>query len=357
MEVKKMLSLKDRDWESFFIENIATIESGCDIYESERRKGFTPYISSTSVNNGVVHFVDNNNSTRESGCISVNRNGSVGYAFYHPYDALFSNDCRKLRLNHPSKYVGIFVAHQVTVQREKYSYGYKMGTGRLRRQSILLPVSKPRTPDWNFMDDYIREREYFIIKNYIGYAKKVTKEICISNIDTLKQKEWREFNVLTYFTPRRGRESNMSSLTNGNTALISAKKINNGLKSFVSVPDERVHLGHTITLNNDGDGGAGLAYYQPFSFALDTHVTSLRPNIEMSKYTLMFVASAITKQGERYGHGHSISDTRLKKIKIMLPVKHDELPDWEYMDKFAKQAVHQKLFLYLQYAEKYLGVH
>jgi len=99
-----MLDLKDRAWGEFTVENdIAQVESGRDIYEDERRSGVTPYISSTSLNNGIAHNVSNDNHTKEAGCISVNRNGSVGYAFYHPYEALFSNDCRKLRLKYPSK--------------------------------------------------------------------------------------------------------------------------------------------------------------------------------------------------------------------------------------------------------------
>ncbi|MDO4702093.1 MAG: restriction endonuclease subunit S [Erysipelotrichaceae bacterium] len=60
--------------------------------------GSTPYITATSVNNGIGYFVNNSNLTLEKGCISVNRNGSVGYSFYHSYDALFGNDTRKLVL-------------------------------------------------------------------------------------------------------------------------------------------------------------------------------------------------------------------------------------------------------------------
>jgi len=40
----------------------------------------------------------------ESNCISVNRNGSVGYAFYHCYEALYGNDTRKLNPVIKNKY-------------------------------------------------------------------------------------------------------------------------------------------------------------------------------------------------------------------------------------------------------------
>lgn len=150
-----MLDLHDREWKGIFIEEVVSINSGRDIYESERFPGNTPYVSSSSANNGICHFVGNSNETLESDCISVNRNGSVGYAFYHPYKALYSNDCRKLRPKIKNKYASIFIAIQITAQRSKYSYGYKMGTGRLKRQKIMLPVDESGKPDYAFMEQYI----------------------------------------------------------------------------------------------------------------------------------------------------------------------------------------------------------
>jgi len=161
----------EKEWGEFFIEEVAEIISGQDIYGSERIKGNTPYVSSTANNNGVGYFVGNNNTTKESGCLSVNRNGSVGYSFYHPYDALFSNDCRKLRLKNPNKHIGIFISRQITSQREKYGYGYKMGTARLKRQKIMLPANERNEIDYDYMENYIKQLEYKKLNQYLN--KKV----------------------------------------------------------------------------------------------------------------------------------------------------------------------------------------
>jgi len=155
---KKITPLNKKEWKEFRIEEVVTINSGCDIYDDERVPGNIPYISSSSVNNGICHFVSNTNETLEPNCISVNRNGSVGYAFFHPYNALYSNDCRKLRPTVQSKYASIFIATQITAQRGKYSYGYKMGTGRLKQQKIMLPVDEREQPDWNYMEQYVKQR-------------------------------------------------------------------------------------------------------------------------------------------------------------------------------------------------------
>lgn len=83
------------DWQEYFIEDVAEIKSGKDIYERERSKGNTPYITATANNNGIGYFVGNMNKTLQSKCISVNRNGSVGHAFYHSYEALYGNDSKR----------------------------------------------------------------------------------------------------------------------------------------------------------------------------------------------------------------------------------------------------------------------
>ncbi|WP_179007438.1 restriction endonuclease subunit S [Winogradskyella forsetii] len=171
-ELKKYKSvepLNKKEWKEFFIEDVTEILSGRDIYATERIKGNTPYISATANNNGIGAFVGNENPTLESDCLSVNRNGSVGYSFYHSYPALFSNDCRKLRLKNSSKHIGIFISQQITRQRGKYGYGYKMGTARLKRQKIMLPINDLNEPDYVFMENYMKRLEY---KKLTDYLKK-----------------------------------------------------------------------------------------------------------------------------------------------------------------------------------------
>lgn len=167
--------LNQKDWKEFFAEDVVTILPGRDIYDAERIPGKTPYVSSSSVNNGICYFVNNANDTLEANCISVNRNGSVGFAFYHPYEALFSNDCRKLRPKYESNYISLFIATQITAQRNKYSYGYKMGTARLKRQKIMLPTIDNGTPDYDYMEQYVRQQIATLKLQYL--QEKVTVDI------------------------------------------------------------------------------------------------------------------------------------------------------------------------------------
>lgn len=146
----------------------------------------------------------------------------------------------------------------------------------------------------------------------------------ISNCDDTETHEiidypnWYPYTLLDFFHPIRGNQKNMAILDCGTTPLVSAKKNKNGYKGFVNASGP-LYSGNCLSLNNDGDGGAGIAYYQPSEMALDTHVTALYPRKPMSRWTMLFIATSITKQREAFGHGRAIDNQRLRKMKIMLP--------------------------------------
>ena len=167
----------------------------------------------------------------------------------------------------------------------------------------------------------------------------------------LSEKEWKLKKLTDDFRPVRGRESNMAMLELGDIPLISAKNGSNGVKGFVNTPKKLVD-GGCITLNNDGDGGAGLAYYQSTEMALDTHVTALIPRTDMKPDTMLFASECISKLHGFFGHGLSISNKRVKNIKIMLPVIDSGEPDYEYMAEYTKQAREKLLSRYREYVEK-----
>ena len=185
---------------------------------------------------------------------------------------------------------------------------------------------------------------------YKSYVKARLEELSYTDVPSLSEKEWRPISISSIFTLVRGREGNMVKMEAGAIPLISAKAVGNGLKGFIANP-KKVVPGDFITLNNDGDGGAGLAYYQPANMALDTHVTALQPKIPMNKWTMLFISRCLSSLHGFFGHGLSISNPRAKRIKVMLPVNAAGEPDFEYMELYAKNMMLRKYEQYLEYLE------
>ena len=153
-----MKKLNEKEWKDVELGQIADISSGRDIYAQERISGDTPYITSGTANNGIGYFVSNDNDSKAKNAISVNRNGAVGEAFYHPYNALYGNDCRRVNMKDVDDAdTQLFTAECISEQKKAFSYSRKLGTARLKRLHVMLPVDDDGRPDYGYMAQYASE--------------------------------------------------------------------------------------------------------------------------------------------------------------------------------------------------------
>ncbi|RDG20871.1 hypothetical protein DQM14_01955 [Limosilactobacillus fermentum] len=170
--IKTLKSISETKWSPVCVSDIGDVLSGHDIYARERIKGPIPYITSGSANNGIGYFVGNDNKSKDSDVISVNRNGAVGEAFYHPYTALFGNDCRKVKLKQKYEYAPFFIAAMLSKQKKAFSYSRKLGTARLKRLRIMLPVNDQGQPDYDYMEQYVKNLMIKKYQSYLDYLQK-----------------------------------------------------------------------------------------------------------------------------------------------------------------------------------------
>lgn len=173
-EVAEIPALNEKEWRAFHLEEIGTVTSGRDIYAAERVKGNTPYITSGGTNNGVGYFIGNINDTLDSGYIALNRNGTVGKAFYHPSKSLMGNDCRKIHLKDADRnlFVGQFVSLCLSMQSECFSYSRKLGTARAKRMQVMLPVTDSGEPDYEYIEQYSKNMMLRKYQQYLTFAQQ-----------------------------------------------------------------------------------------------------------------------------------------------------------------------------------------
>ena len=235
----------------------------------------------------------------------------------------------------------------------KFNWGGNGATlSRMKRLTVMLPVTDSGEPDYAYMAEYAQQKRDTMLAKYRAYVEARIAELGeVAEIPALDEKEWKPIFISSMFELVRGRENNMAMLEDGDTPLISAKANNNGLKGFVHNP-KKIIAGQCITLNNDGDGGAGLAYYQPANMALDSHVTALVPLIDMSAFVMLFIAKCISGLHGFFGHGLSISNPRAKRLRIMLPVTDSGEPDYKYMEQYSKNMMLRKYRQYLTFAQQ-----
>ena len=324
------LTLEGVRWGEFFISDVAEIISGYDINDDEKQQGNYPYISSSSMNNGISHFVSNINETLEADCISVCRTGSVGYAFYHPYEALYSNNCRKLRLHHRGKYAALFIANQITSQRERYNYGYIMGTARLMRQKILLPADESGRPDYAFMERFMRNIEQRLIRAYVGQVSVRLRNTPPQKLLSLCGITWGNFFISDVAEIISGRDIYDDERVSGSIPYIGSSALNNGITHFISNTNE-TQESECISVNRNGS--VGYAFYHPYEALYSNDCRKIRPRVK-DKYAALFIATQITAQKDKYSYGYKMGTARLMRQKIMLPVTPSGTPDWQLMHSY-----------------------
>ena len=357
------MKLSDREWKDFAVPYVfQNIQRGKRLKKADHISGIVPYVSSTANNNGVDAYIEATKGTRVfENCISLANSGSVGTAFYEPFAFVASDHVTSLKRENTSQYVYLFLTAVLEQQKSNFDFNREINDLRIKKMRIMLPVDDNDEPDYQFMEDYMKELMVAKRKQYQEYVEQRLVELGIDvkntkvggyNLD-LESREWCSFKIIDIFKLIRGSEGNMASLKEGNVPLISARNIGNGLKGFVDNP-KKIIEGQCITLNNDGDGGAGLAYYQPCDMALDTHVTALVPTSKMSSDSMLMISECLSKLHGFFGHGHSISNKRATNLKIMLPVNDNDEPDYEFMEECGRKMMAKKYVQYLNYI-KLLG--
>lgn len=169
-------------WGEFRISEIFDIKPGKRLTKSAMIDGDRPFVGATDSNNGITAWVGNKNESLDCNCLGVNYNGSVGETFYHPYECIFSDDVKRLHLKDEkkeSRYVMLFLKTAILQQKVKYAYGYKFNESRMLKQTILLPTTLNGSPNYAFMEEYMKGLEQKILKPTID---RLCKQLIYSQI-------------------------------------------------------------------------------------------------------------------------------------------------------------------------------
>lgn len=162
-------------WKDFWIEDVCEIKSGIRLTKANQEIGLRPFVGASDSDNGITAFVSNTNKSLDANVLGVNYNGSVVENFYHPYEAIFSDDVKRLKWKdeiYGNKYTYLFLKQMILSQKIKYAYGYKFNGERMKRQKIMLPVTKTGLPDYDYMTSYMQKQELEQIFRILNYLNK-----------------------------------------------------------------------------------------------------------------------------------------------------------------------------------------
>ena len=350
------LSLDSRNWKEFFLEDIVSINGGKRLTKADMQLGNMPFIGASELNNGITAFTCSINESIDNNVLGVNYNGSVGFAFYHPYRAIFSDDVKRIKWKsslHNNRYTLLFLASMIGQQKCKYAYGYKFNSQRMKRQKILLPIQSNNTIDWGFMEAYMKQNQRQILKPTL---ERLCNRLIISDISGGGKSlcsNWKAFYFTEVFTEiQRGKRLKKADHEQGNTPYASSTSLNNGIDGFVGNDGSVRKFDDCLTLANSGS--VGCAFYHQYTFVASDHVTKLK-RTGLDKYAYLFMIPIINRLSEKYSFNREINDERIKREKLLLPATDKGEIDFAFMSAFMKDVEHNILNTSLKIFEKRLN--
>ena len=154
------ITLDTSSWSPFVLNMLFDIQKGKRLTKANMTTGVTPYIGSTDSNNGITAFVGQS-AIHKANTISLSYNGSVAEAFYQPAPYWATDDVNALYPKFEmTPAIALFICTVIRQEKYRFNYGRKWHLERMRESVIRLPVTIEGTPDFDFMERYIKTLPY-----------------------------------------------------------------------------------------------------------------------------------------------------------------------------------------------------
>ncbi|OFL52191.1 restriction endonuclease [Streptococcus sp. HMSC073F11] len=343
------LKLTDVEWGEFKVKDIFEVTNSKPYHKNNlkiTKKGI-PYITRTSFNNGLEEIVENIN-VHKNPKNTISLGAENADFFYQSVEYITGNKMYIIQNDNISKNVGIFLVQSFRNSIKDCGFGYGKGlTGtRFKERIVILPMDSQGQPNWQFMEDYIKQEQKQQVQKIIDYYERKLVELA-GDVAGLDKVEWKTFRFTEVFQEiQRGKRLTKANQTDGPKPYISSTSENNGVDAFIGNETGVRKFEDVLTLANSGSVGS--TFYQQFEFVASDHVTALKSE-NADKYAYLFLSTVVKRLEEKYSFNREINDTRIKREKLILPVDKEGNPNFQYMSDFVKKLELDKAQEVLEY--------
>ena len=195
----------------------------------------------------------------------------------------------------------------------------------------MLPVNDYYKPDWQFMENYIKERASKIV-----FEKKLLPNFVQTQF--VQNKKWKEFKVSDIFKYKKIKKYSKTPLEKGNINFITSSGQLNGIKTKIQ---KEIVLKKGITVSTNG--ACFSSFYQDKKFWISSDVEVLF-NKNINKFNALFIIPFLNENQKIYNYARKPKNQKVFKTFIYLPVNKQNKPDWQFMEDYIKERSKQILF-------------
>ena len=323
----RLLKLDTSSWQKFIVKDLFAVSGTKTTSQNELEEygtGKYPYVTTQATNNGASKFY---NYYTEKGNVLTIDSAVTGYCSYQPLPFSASDHVEKLTpLFELNKHIGLFLTVIFNMEQYKYSYGRKFNQKKIKQTTIKLPVTNHGSPDWLYMEQYIKSLKY----------KPVSTKITALKVPLLAASQWGEYKLGELFKFCKGKRLTKEDILEGEINFIGAISENNGVRQLITALENfPLFQPNCITVNYNGSVGEAFYQNEPFWASDDVNVLYAR-NWELNPHTAMFLITVIKANRYKFSYGRKWTLDKMKKSFVRLPKAQSGLPDWLYMEKYIK---------------------
>lgn len=350
------LKLTDVEWGEFKIKDIFEITNSKPYHKQNLKitQRGVPYITRTSFNNGLEEVIEDVG-FRKNPKNTITLGAENADFFYQSVEYITGNKMYYIQNENITKNIGLFLVQTFRNSIKDSGFGYGKGlTGtRFKERLVMLPIDSQGQPNWQFMEDYIKQEQKIQAQQVIEYYERKLVELA-GDVVGLDKVEWKTFRFTEVFQEiQRGKRLTKANQIDGLKPYVSSTAENNGVDGFIGNDVGVREFENVLTLANSGSVGS--TFYQQFEFVASDHVTALKSE-NADKYAYLFLSTVVKRLEEKYSFNREINDTRIKREKIILPADKHGNPNFQYMSDFVKKLELDKVQEVLEYIYIYIYI-
>ena len=307
-------------WKEFLVGDIFDCKTTKAISSDELIDGDVLYVTRSAINNGCSGFLQKvQGKINCANCITIGAEGK--FAFYQDSEFEAGVKLYTLRNDKLNQYNALFICTILNLEVFKYSYGRARILDKIKFEKIKLPSDSNGNPDFDYMENYIKELWGGSLKTSVKYS-----------VIDLKINEWSEFKISDLFNIKRGKITNLNELEDGKCPVVSAYGEKQGIQYFANIKPK---FKNCITASMNGSGTGYFSYHEN-GFEANSDCGVLVPKFNCNKYIGLFIVTVANKIAYRYTYGRKLTIDRLSEEKIKLP-SINGVPNFSYMEHYIKQ--------------------
>ena len=335
-----MLQLSDREWAEFKVGDLFNIFCG-KVTTVDKSGSKFPIVSACTTNNAIIGYTDDESKLLNGNCLTIGQ--QTAFCTYQENKFVATNNVDVLVpidiiLN---KNTGLFLCTVINNEiNGKFNYGRKLSASRAVEVKINLPITQSGIPDYQFMHDYIAERE----PDYSWATQCIEPNAELS----LTDREWAEFRVGDLFNIKTGKAYNKNKINVADKGLrhISRATSNHGIDCYInldSIDGIVTYEGNCVTVSSIPYTDGTCAFYQDKIFCCGVGVNIITHELmtpELGQFLCTCINHAVVG---KYGMARSLSINMLKDEIINLPITQDGTPDYDFMERYIKSLPFSKV--------------